>query len=357
MAERIGIIRLPVGRLHMELTNACNFSCEFCPDSRMKRARGSMSLEMAKSILNDVKRTGVAELVLFHVMGEPTLSPYLVDLVQYATSQGLNTCLTTNGSRLDERMLDELVNAGISQIIVSLQTPDERTFRLRGARGICFEEYADKIVAVAKRFLAGTGRTRLTINFLSSPLRRLIIPIFPEVSIADRSSDLKTHLKLWYQRIVGNAPSERGNDDVLRQIGRVRTFRENTICISRTLSFHTRIMGDWSIHFDRKNVEARFGYCPGIQENFGILWNGDYTFCCTDYDGRTSTANYRSTSLVEYLADPVVQGTVKAFNRYRVVHPYCRECLGDRNLLNALVKQVGSIAYFKLFRNKEARDL
>ena len=350
VAPAIGAITLPVNRLHMELTNICNFSCEFCPDSKMKRKRGLMPLDLAKSIIDDVGRTRIARTVHFHVMGEPTLHPHLVDVVAYAGTKGVDTCLTTNGSLLDEKLLDELVRAGIGNIIISLQTPDERTFAFRGTKGIQFEEYAERITRAARIFLSWTEGPQLTISFLSSPLRRLIIPIFPEVSIADTAADLKKYLDAWAQRILMNSPLEKSYGNVLEKMRKIRTLRENTIRISERLSFHTRIMGDWSIHFARKNVNALVGYCPGLQENFGILWNGDYTFCCTDYDGKTSTHNFKDTPILEYLGKEEVQKIVGGFNRYRVLHPYCKQCLGDRNILNAVVKQIGSIAYFKWFR-------
>jgi sulfatase maturation enzyme AslB (radical SAM superfamily) len=351
MAEYIGSLKLPVNRLHIELTNACNFSCEFCPDSKMKRQRGIMPLELAKSILDDVSKLRIAGTVHFHVMGEPTLHPQLVDIVEYAGCRGVDTCLTTNGSRLDEKLLNELLRAGIGHVIISLQTPDERTFSLRGAKDLTFSDYAEKITMVANTFMQRSERSHMTISFLSSPLRRLIIPIFPEISIADTSADLKRYLNAWAERILVKSPLVVRYADVLKQIRKSGSFRENKIIITDRLFFKTRVLGDWSIHFDKKNVDAHFGYCPGLQENFGILWNGDYTFCCTDYDGKTSTHNYSETSISEYLTGEVVQEVVRGFKKFRVVHPYCRQCLGDRNVLNALVKQIGSIVYFKWIRN------
>jgi hypothetical protein len=193
----------------------------------------------------------------------------------------------------------------------------------------------------------------LTIHFLSSPLRRLIIPIFQEVSIADTTSDLKRYLKSWFEKIMMGTPLDIKCVDVVQQIRKARTFKENTVWISDGISFRTRIMGDWSIHFDGRNVNAHFGYCFGIQENFGILWNGDYTFCCTDFNGSTSICNFSDTPITSYLGKEEVQEVVKGFNRFRVIHPYCKQCLGDRSYLNSFVKQIGSIVYFKWFRKRK----
>ena len=228
-----------------------------------------------------------------------------------------------------------LSDAGVSRIIISLQTPDEKTFVLRGTRGLTFDDYSERVLAIARQFLDDSGKTALTISFLSSPLRRLIIPIYPEVSIADTSVDLKKHLGAWADRIIKGTTIENRSSDIVKQIRKIHSFRENMIRLSERLSFHTRIMGDWSIHFDRKNVDAVFGYCPGMQDNFGILWDGDYTFCCTDFDARTSTANFNEVPIMDYFASSEVQRAVQGFNRFRVLHPYCKQCLGDRNILNA----------------------
>jgi hypothetical protein len=42
-----------------------------------------------------------------------------------------------------------------------------------------------------------------------------------------------------------------------------------------------------------------------------------------------------------------MQGAVKGFDKLRIVHPHCQRCLGDKNRLHTLVRQVGSIVYFK----------
>lgn len=310
-----------------------------------------MSFEMAQAILDEVSATRVASHVLFHVMGEPTLCPNLVNIVKYSADRGINTCLTTNGSLLDEKLLDRLIHAGINTIIISLQTPDEKTFSFRGAKALHFEDYAERITIIARRFLREQGRTKLIISFLSTPLRRLIFPISPEFSIADTSADIKRYLKAWYEKIVCNSHPECKSQDVLKKLKRVRSFQEKTVKISERLFFNIRILGDWAGHFDKKNVNAIVGYCPGIQENFGILWNGDYTFCCTDFDGCTSTHNYNRISIMEYLGQPEVQKVVRGFQRFRVLHPYCKQCIGDKSIVNTIVKQMGSIVYFKMLRS------
>jgi hypothetical protein len=127
-------------------------------------------------------------------------------------------------------------------------------------------------------------------------------------------------------------------------------LKESLIPISEQIDFRVRILGNWGGHFDLEITPARFGYCPGLSENFGILWNGDYVICCTDFDGRTVLANFSRTPIMEYLALPEVRSIAKGFRRYRIMHPYCKLCLGDSNPLFSLMRQFGSIVYFKFYR-------
>lgn len=311
-----------------------------------------MSLEMAQAILDDVSKFGGVNMVMFHVMGEPTLHPEMVEIARYAASKNVMVCITTNGSRLSRELLYDLESAGVRQLIVSLQTPDEQTFTMRGAKGISFEEYAGQIAAAAKTVINEDLKIEFTLSFLSSPLRRLIIPVAKEFSIADTSKKLREYLRQWAERVLKDTKIEHRKGDILKRVNRAQCFRQNRISLTDTLSFQTRIVGDWSIHFEKKLVKARFGYCPGLQENFGILWNGDYVFCCTDYEGKTSTANFKDCSIADYLGSKVVQDTVKAMERFSIINNYCRHCMGDTSHLNSLVKQVGSVLYFKTLSKK-----
>ena len=347
--KRIGAVPLPINRLHVEVTNHCNFSCGFCPDSRMKRKRGSMDYTMLKSILRETADEGIAKLVLFHVMGEPLLYPGLTDAVGYATEKGLKTCLTTNGSLLTDKHLDALVDAGVGSIILSLQTPDKKTFEVRGAEGISYDEYRSRIHSIARKAMDGEGWD-LTINFLSSPLKKLIFPAMPEISIADTATALRKHLISWVEYILNGTKFEKDIEQVRKKLRRVGSYHENRIRLSPNLTFKTRIMGDWAVHSLNSGIKAKIAYCPGIQDNFAILWNGDIVFCCVDYEGKTVVDNINDIPITDAIASSQMQKSVQGFNRFSVVHPHCQRCLGDNNYLNTFVRSIGSIIYFKGYR-------
>lgn len=346
----IGAIDLPVRRLHVELTSYCNFACEFCPDGTMRRPRGTMPLPMVERILSEAGRERVAQQVHFHIMGEPLLHPDLPEAVRIARRNGMEPWVTTNGSLLTPKLFAELREAGLSHLTVSLQTPDAATFALRGSRRLPFEEYRNRLIATARAFLDAPGGMRLSICFLANPLRRFHAPNPPTMRVVESGAVLRAHMARWVDGIFRGTPHDADVPSLLARTRRAGILKEARIPLTTNLDFQVRILGNWAGHFEGPISPARFGYCPGLLENFGMLWNGDYVICCTDYDGQTVLANVAEVPLRDYLSLPAVQEIAGGFRGYRVVHPHCRRCLGDRHPASALCRQVGSIIYFKIYR-------
>lgn len=347
---RLGAIGLPVRRLHLELTNRCNFACEFCPDGEMRRARGTMPLALAERLLAEAGRDGLARQAHFHVMGEPLLYPELAGAIAAARRAGLEAWVTTNASLLTPELLGTLEEAGLSHLVISLQTPDAATFALRGARALPFEAYRARVVAAVQAFLARGRALRLTVCFLGNPLRRFHAPGAPALRLVESGRELRAHMGRWVEWIFRGTVHEEALPRLLARTRTAALLKEGRIPLTGGLDFRVRVLGNWARHFAGPLVAARFGYCPGIVENFGVLWNGDYVICCADYDGATVLATAAETPLRDYLALPAVQAIAAGFRGYRVTHPHCRRCLGDRHVASALARQVGSILYFKLYR-------
>ncbi len=347
---RIGEIGLPVRRLHLELTNRCNFSCEFCPDGQMRRARGTMPLALAERLLAEAGQDGLVRQAHFHVMGEPLLYPELAGAIGAARRCGLEAWVTTNASLLTPEVLGTLEDAGLSHLVISLQTPDAATFALRGSHGLPFEAYRARVVAAVRAFLSRETALRLTVCFLGNPLRRFRAPSAPTLRLVESGRDLRAHMGRWVEWIFRGTADEDAIPRLIAQTRKAAILKEGRIPLTGRLDFRMRALGNWAQHFDGPLVAARFGYCPGVVENLGVLWNGDYVICCADYDGETVLAHAPETSLRAYLSLPAVQEIAGGFRRYRVVHPHCRRCLGDRHVASALARQVGSIVYFKVYR-------
>jgi hypothetical protein len=351
----VGRLTLPIPRIHLELTSHCNFACEFCPDDLMTRRRGFMDFGLLLRLFDEISRENLAQWVALHVMGEPTLHPRVEEAVAEGAARGLALCLVTNGSLLTPEKAENLSRAGLKRLIVSVQTPDAESFNLRGApHRLAFEEFADRIGRSVRRLCASPSGPSVVLSFLTTPLPGWLTPGSPPIRIADRNGALRERLLDWISKIF----PEGVGPGVREAVARARIGRYNRIAVAPRLTFETRFLGDWGTHFRQRGriLPARFGSCNGLSENMGVLWNGDFVYCCTDFNGETSTRNAADASIREFLEEPEVQSIVEGFNRYRVVHPHCQRCLGDVTWSRSLVRQVGSIVYFKWMRKRMAPD-
>lgn len=105
---------------YVQLTRACNQLCRFCsnPPSGLE-----IGLEDACRHVDDLRARGYDGVIL--TGGEPTLVPWLADVVRHAARSGLAPRIITNGQRLAEGpLLDELVAAGLGHAHASLYSAD-----------------------------------------------------------------------------------------------------------------------------------------------------------------------------------------------------------------------------------------
>lgn len=107
----------------VEPTNRCNMRCITCPVNRgMKRTRGDMEMLLFKKIVNE--NPGL-ELIAFIGWGEPLLNPGTLDMVRYAGGRGIRTLITTNGTLLDEKTRENIINSPLDVLAISIDGDDE----------------------------------------------------------------------------------------------------------------------------------------------------------------------------------------------------------------------------------------
>ena len=105
---------------YLQLTRECNQRCRFCsnPPSGLETTAAE-----ACGHVDDLVARRYDGVVL--TGGEPTLVPWLPEVVRHAAARGLAVRLITNGQRLGEGgLLAELVAAGLRHVHVSLYSHD-----------------------------------------------------------------------------------------------------------------------------------------------------------------------------------------------------------------------------------------
>ncbi len=116
-----------------ELTYRCNLQCPYCYNPLTLRAhRDELSTQEWCGVLRDAAALGVVQ--AHFSGGEPTLRRDLASLVGAASGAGLYTNLITQGTFLDDALLDELLGAGLDHVQISIQAPEARLAdRIAGA--------------------------------------------------------------------------------------------------------------------------------------------------------------------------------------------------------------------------------
>ena len=109
------------------LTSGCNNRCIFCYyGHKLSSEKTHVDIKHAKAILNLLLQLGVKDCAL--IGGEPTLYPYLTELIKYGNNIGIKLGIVTNGRVLKNlNTCKEIIDSGVDKISISLEGPDEIT--------------------------------------------------------------------------------------------------------------------------------------------------------------------------------------------------------------------------------------
>jgi len=345
-------------RLHIEVTNICNFKCEFCPDAIMERRRGHMDPALLEQILDEVAATGLARVIAFHLMGEPLIYPHIFQGIHRAVGRGLDLHLTSNGSTfaLWPEHIEKLIHSRLPKLTISLQTPDPVTFSIRGAPPrLTPERYFAGIGQFLQAHLRSASPTQVHLKFLDTSPHPFLVP-HKSLSVIDSAQQMRSQLSAWATRALQGIPDAPDPNWVGSQIAAHRPGRWQQIRIHPRLVLETFPLDSWGNVETQQVIPARWGYCNGASGQAGILYDGTVVPCCKDYEGRIPLGQVTlGGSLAEILVGQPACALRQGFNRFQVNNPICQRCMGGDTLGKTLARQVGSIAYFKGYRPLKQR--
>ncbi|MBL4824575.1 MAG: GTP 3',8-cyclase MoaA [SAR324 cluster bacterium] len=125
-----------INKLRISLTEVCNMACTYCVTSLSdhKRAPDELSADEMLSLVRMLKEhAGIVKVRL--TGGEPLLYPNLIPVVSGIREMGISSIgLTTNGQLL-ARKAKALVEAGLKNVNLSLDSLDPENFKRMGRVG------------------------------------------------------------------------------------------------------------------------------------------------------------------------------------------------------------------------------
>ncbi len=320
--------------LFLELTNKCNFHCDFCPSDAQTRPTGVMDIELAKKILNEVSARNLMKKVDLHLMGEPLLHPNFLDILAYAASKNLRLELVTNGSPFTPKTVPGILDGLYGNLIVSLQTPTAETFPLRGAVGLGWERYIEGIRLLVRDYIhrAHTKGSRAEVEI------RVMVTEDTDlcVDIVRTAEEVQAIHREWIGFVtgvemdLGLSPFPRlaageGGQTLLSNGGSFTKYglqRGLSLTFWRAFTFaNTRVRPGKELRVDQIGK-----FCPHPFEDAGILWNGDVTLCCLDFDGQLTVGNVSSARLEDILDSEQARLLRASMLARAPRRPFCAAC-------------------------------
>lgn len=265
-------------RVYVEITNICNKSCSFCP--KTKRKLRQMSLDEFKKVADKI--APLTKYIYYHLMGEPLTHPLLCSFINYATSLGLKSAVTTNGSLLKEKG-DELIKSGAYKINISLHS---------------FESGTDKDFD----------------NYIESCL-----------DFADRASKsgILVVFRLWNKGADGTH-----NDKIENRI--IEKFGPPEATSPRGMRLRDKLHLEYGDRFVWPDTSAddlgEDVFCYGLQDHIGILSDGSVVPCCLDHEGDITLGNAFYEDLVDILNGKRAEAMRAARKTKKASEELCRKC-------------------------------
>lgn len=111
-------------QIHFELSNVCNFSCQHkrCPLNLETDNVKTLSTDIIKRTILELKELNYINTITFNSYNEPLMDERILDLIKEARKNlpHNDICITTNGSFLNQKFLDELIDAGVTSMYISV---------------------------------------------------------------------------------------------------------------------------------------------------------------------------------------------------------------------------------------------
>jgi radical SAM protein with 4Fe4S-binding SPASM domain len=306
--------------VYIEITDACNLQCSFCPcgtrnrgDKAGQMPRTFMQTELFEKCIAGAQEIG-AKNVFFHVLGEPTLHPGFAHYLKKLEQTPLKLTLTTNGTTISRTGRHILDCPAVRQVNFSTHA------------------FAELDRTVAENHL------RDVLDFC-----RMALAVRPDMYI---------NLRLWN---IGDATAGDWNSYAISRIN--ETFdtqvapgnfcsRHKSFPVTGRLYIHEDSRFEWPArHTESEQRETSVsmdtlvpsahrcdagkypaGTCHALETHAAILHDGRVVACCLDYSGQITLGNIADQGLAEILGSSAARNIREGFEKHELRHPFCQKC-------------------------------
>ena len=293
----------------VELINACNFRCTFCPQSTLKRKQRAMDFELATKVVGDLATMGHHHPIMVHLLGEPLLYPRFFDFVEMTHGMGQRVHLLTNGSRFTDNTIEGIFRTKLDELLISLNTPEKALYEAQRGTTMPYEAY----MAGIRRMVVEAVRR--------GPPPKVLIQILYEPTRTDHPEEIKRVNALsneWANLVAETKGLPLKHPDEVQHF--TPPFTIVNLCDSvaiQYMPYHT-----WGEGFS-----AQQHFCSYPWRQLAILVDGQATACCVDAEGEICLGNAEEQTVEQIWEGPVLTEMRRAFwNELKATNPRCVRC-------------------------------
>lgn len=271
-------------KAYLEITNVCNLRCVFCPGTR--RPPGFLSPENFQLLAKRLRPH--TEYLYLHLMGEPLLHPQLKEILEQAGLLRFRVMITTNGTLLREQETLLCTAPAVEKVSISLHS-------FEGSGGDSLNTYLD----ICFRFARSAAR------------------------VGKRCA-----LRLWNLDGADTRGANCKNDEILSAME--RAFPKPWKAGRQGTTLAPNIFLEWGEKFNWPDLSlpetGGSGFCYGLRDQVGVLWDGTVVPCCLDHEGDIPLGNLYCGTLAEILDSPRARAIYSGFSQGRTQEELCRRC-------------------------------
>ncbi len=323
--------------LQVEPTTRCNFTCGFCCGRHMDQSDQSWEdFAAALSLFPDVRCLEIQG------EGEPLLHPQFFEMAALATERGIKVSTISNGSMFNARRIEQILDSGISAIMVSIESADPEEFRrIRGGK----LEVVERGIASLIEARNARGREVPTVGFAMTVLKRTrdqLNPIFELYERLGMDGGILCHLLSDMQPYARHY-SEEMRGEVIPGIGQSLVWARYARNLDRPGYRESRIRHFWNDLMGKAKAEnagtadvAPFRSCPWLDHSLYVNRHGIATACPNVKD----TARHAFGHIREDGTGPIMEAR-DAMRRQLdsgVIPPACQGCFIADSIAHTLKK-------------------
>jgi radical SAM protein with 4Fe4S-binding SPASM domain len=263
-----------------------------------KRKKGYLNESLYSKLIQEIAPYKTP--IRFVRLGEPLLHPHLLKFIEQAVNYNIPVHLNTNGSVLDQKMMESFIRIPLTSIKFSFQGVDEQSYEemrnINFFKDLCNKiqqlslTRGDKLFPYIHVSTTTTSETDEQINKFTSFFR----PLVDQVSVG---KTVLEHIDLENNKLK------------IEEKNRLAQLKE------------------------RESVSKIHPECPEVFDKLSINSDGTVSACCRDYDDLMIVGDFNKSTLKEIWSS-------ETLNRYRELladmkHdsiPLCQSCYDYQNL-------------------------